>query len=128
MKLIKNLKREKLMYDKNNIFAKILRKEIPCDKIYEDENFLFFKDIDPKAKIHVLGIPKVECADFSDFVSKYDNNLVSQFFKKTEYVINLLGLNNSGYKIISNSGLNGGQEVPHFHIHILGGEKLNFNL
>ena len=114
--------------DKNNIFAKILRKEIPCDKIYEDENFLFFKDIDPKAKIHVLGIPKVECADFSDFVSKYDNNLVSQFFKKTEYVINLLGLNNSGYKIISNSGLNGGQEVPHFHIHILGGEKLNFKL
>ena len=116
------------MYDKNNIFAKILRKEIPCDKIYEDENFLFFKDIDPKAKIHVLGIPKVECVDFSDFVSKYDNNLVSQFFKKTEYVINLLGLNNSGYKIISNSGLNGGQEVPHFHIHILGGEKLNFKL
>ena len=128
MKLIKNLKREKLMYDKNNIFAKILRKEIPCDKIYEDENFLFFKDIDPKAKIHVLGIPKVECVDFSDFVSKYDNNLVSQFFKKTEYVINLLGLNNGGYKIISNSGLNGGQEVPHFHIHILGGEKLKFKL
>mgnify|MGYP001236724363 FL=1 len=117
-----------MSYDKNNIFAKILRKEIPCDKIYEDENFLFFKDIDPKAKIHVLGIPKVECSDFSDFVSKYDNNLVSQFFKKTEYVINLLGLNNGGYKIISNSGLNGGQEVPHFHIHILGGEKLNFNL
>ena len=128
MKLIKNLKREKLMYDKNNIFAKILRKEIPCDKIYEDENFLFFKDIDPKAKIHVLGIPKVECVDFSDFVSKYDNNLVSQFFKKTEYVINLLGLNNGGYKLILNSGLNGGQEVPHFHIHILGGEKLNFKL
>ena len=128
MKLIKNLKREKLMYDKNNIFAKILRKEIPCDKIYEDENFLFFKDIDPKAKIHVLGIPKVECVDFSDFVSKYDNNLVSQFFKKTEYVINLLGLNNGGYKLISNSGLNGGQEVPYFHIHILGGEKLNFKL
>ena len=61
------------MYDNNNIFSKILRKEIPCDKIYEDENFLFFKDIDPKAKIHVLGIPKVECVDFSDFVSKYDD-------------------------------------------------------
>ena len=116
------------MYDENNIFAKILRKEIPCDKIYEDENFLFFKDIDPKAKIHVLGIPKVECVDFSDFVSKHDDNLVSEFFKKTEYVINILGLNNGGYKIITNSGLNGGQEVPHFHIHILGGEKLNFKL
>ena len=113
------------MYDNNNIFSKILRKEIPCDKIYEDENFLFFKDINPKAKIHVLGIPKVECVDFSDFVSKHDDNFVSEFFKKTEYVINILGLNNGGYKVITNSGLNGGQEVPHFHIHILGGEKLN---
>ena len=116
------------MYDNNNIFSKILRKEIPCDKIYEDENFLFFKDINPKAKIHVLGIPKVECVDFSDFVSKHDDNFVSEFFKKTEYVINILGLNNGGYKVITNSGLNGGQEVPHFHIHILGGEKLNSKL
>ena len=128
MILIRSLKKEKLMYDNNNIFSKILRKEIPCDKIYEDENFLFFKDIDPKAKIHVLGIPKVKCVDFSDFVSKHDDNLVSEFFKKTEYVINILGLNNGGYKVITNSGTNGGQEVPHFHIHILGGEKLNFKL
>tara|TARA_B100000575_G_scaffold72561_1_gene56432 strand:+ start:1534 stop:1884 length:351 start_codon:yes stop_codon:yes gene_type:complete len=116
------------MYDNNNIFAKILRKEISCEIIYEDENFLFFKDIDPKAKIHVLGIPKVECVDFSEFVSKHEDSLVSQFFKRAEYVINILGLNNGGYKIITNSGLNGGQEVPHFHIHILGGEKLNFKL
>ena len=128
MILIRNLKREKLMYDNNNIFAKILRKEISCEIIYEDENFLFFKDIDPKAKIHVLGIPKVECVDFSEFVSKHEDSLVSQFFKRAEYVINILGLNNGGYKIITNSGLNGGQEVPHFHIHILGGEKLNFKL
>ena len=62
------LEKENKMYDINNIFAKIIRKEIPCDKIYEDENVLFFQDINPKAKIHVLGIPKVECIDFVDFV------------------------------------------------------------
>ena len=87
------------MYDKNNIFAKILRKEIPCNKIYEDEASLFFYDINPQAKIHVLGIPKIECSDFYDFVR-------------------------NGYRIISNSGSHGGQEVPHFHIHILAGEKI----
>ena len=112
------------MYDKNNIFAKILRKEIPCDKVYEDDYVLFFKDINPKAKIHILGIPKVECVDFSDFISKNDSKVISEFFEKAEKVINILELNKGGYRIVSNSGINGGQEVPHFHIHIIGGEKL----
>ncbi len=112
------------MYDNNNIFAKIIIGEIPCEKVYEDEEVLFFNDINPTAKIHVLGIPKVSCTDFSDFVSNYDENIVSNFFKKTDMVIEKLGIKNSGYKIISNSGENGGQEVPHFHIHILGGQKI----
>ena len=112
------------MYDKNNIFAKILRKEIPCDKVYEDENVLFFNDINPIAKFHVLGIPKSQCVDFSDFVLKNTPSIISDFFKKTELVIEKLGIKNEGYKIISNSGINGGQEVPHFHIHILGGERV----
>ena len=113
------------MYDENNIFAKIIRGEIPCDKVYEDENCLFFYDINPAAKIHVLGLPKNPCKDFVDFVSKNETNIVSDFFKKTNLVIEKLGIKDEGYRIVSNSGANGGQEVPHFHIHILGGEQLN---
>ena len=113
------------MYDKNNIFAKIIRGEIPCDKVYEDENCLFFYDINPVVKIHVLGVPKTPCIDFFDFVSKNEKNIVSDFFKKINLVIEKLGIKNDGYRLVSNSGAHGGQEVPHFHIHILGGEQLN---
>tara|TARA_B100000674_G_C37030556_1_gene554046 strand:- start:14 stop:364 length:351 start_codon:yes stop_codon:yes gene_type:complete len=116
------------MYDNNNIFAKILRQEIPCDKVYEDNTVLFFKDINPKAKIHVLGIPKVSCVDLTDFISTCDQDIVANFFKKVELVVKMLELEKSGYRIISNSGINGGQEVPHFHIHILGGEKISLGL
>ena len=113
------------MYDKNNIFAKIIRGEIPCQKVYEDQNFLFFYDINPASKIHVLGIPKTPCVDFSDFISKNESNTVFDFFNKIDFVIDKLGIKKEGYRLVSNSGINGGQEVPHFHIHILGGEKLN---
>ena len=116
------------MYDENNIFAKIIRGEIPCDKVYEDETILFFKDVNPAAKIHVLGVPKTNCVNFSDFVIKNDSNTVSDFFKKAHMVIDKLGIKNSGYKIITNSGTDGGQEVPHFHIHIVGGEKVNLKV
>ena len=112
------------MYDENNIFAKIIRGEIPCDKIYEDENTLFFKDINPNAKIHILAVPKSPCVDISDFILKSDNEIISDFFRKIEMVINKMGIKKKGYRIISNSGIDGGQEVPHFHIHILGGEKV----
>ena len=114
------------MYDENNIFAKIIRGEIPCEKIYEDENVLFFKDINPIAKVHVLGIPKSQCVDFSDFILKNTPIIISEFFTKTKLVIEKLGIAQDGYKVISNCGINGGQEVPHFHIHILGGEKVRF--
>ena len=113
------------MYDENNIFAKIIRGEIPCDKVYEDENCLFFYDINPVAKIHVLGVPKTPCLDFFDFVSKNETNIVSDFFKKTNLVIEKLGIKDNGYRLVANSGAHAGQEVPHFHIHILGGEHLN---
>ena len=112
------------MYDDNNIFAQIIDGKIPCKKIFEDENVLFFEDINPISKIHILGIPKVKCVDYSDFVSNYDINIVANFFKKVDLVVQKLLIKESGYRIISNSGINGGQEVPHFHIHILGGEKL----
>ena len=112
------------MYDENNIFAKILRKEIPCDKVYEDEFSLFFNDINPQAKIHVLGIPKFPCTTFSDFIKTADDENITSFFKSVQVVINNLNIENTGYRLITNSGEDGGQEVPHFHIHILAGEKI----
>ena len=116
------------MYDKNNIFAKILRSEVSCKKVYEDEISLFFYDVNPIAKIHVLGIPKKECADFSDFVANTNSEFITNFFNNVNYVIRLLRVDKTGYKIISNSGVDGGQEVPHFHIHIIGGEKIDLKI
>ena len=112
------------MYDDQNIFAKILRDEIPCNKIYEDNVSLFFYDINPLTKVHVLGIPKIYSVDFSDFIIKSDPSTQTQFFKNINIVIDKLNIKKSGYRLVSNSGIDGGQEVPHFHIHILGGEKL----
>ena len=112
------------MYDNNNIFAKIIRKEIPCDSIYEDEKVLFFKDKYPKAKIHILGIPKNSVVNFRDFISKTDKESVKYFFDKAVEIINNLDLDKSGYRLITNDGVDGNQEVPHFHIHILGGENM----
>ena len=112
------------MYDNNNIFAKIIRKEIPCKSIFEDERVLFFNDINPQAKIHVLGIPKDKVINFRDFLGKTDKNTVKYFFDKIPEVIIILGLDKSGYRVITNDGKNANQEVPHFHVHILGGENL----
>ncbi len=112
------------MYDENNIFAKILRKEIPCKKIYESEFSLFFYDINPQAKIHILGIPKFPSSTYSEFIKNADKEIISSFFEDVQYVINILKIENNGYRLITNSGEDGGQEVPHFHVHILAGEKI----
>ena len=112
------------MYDENNIFAKIIRKEIPCNPIYEDKKVFFFNDINPQATIHILGIPKIPVVDFYDFVVKADESMVKYFFFKTNEIIKKFNLNQSGFRIISNNGKDAHQEVPHFHIHILGGENL----
>ena len=112
------------MYDEKNIFAKILRNEIPCDKVYEDEFSLFFNDINPQAKIHVLGIPKFPCTTFSDFLKNADSKNITSFFKDVQLVINKINIEKTGYRLITNSGKDGGQEVPHFHVHILAGEKI----
>tara|TARA_B110000438_G_scaffold274464_1_gene294672 strand:- start:3268 stop:3612 length:345 start_codon:yes stop_codon:yes gene_type:complete len=112
------------MYNKENIFAKIIRKEVPCDRVYEDDLVLFFNDLYPQAKIHILGIPKMDVVDFTDFIKKGSPNIVKHFFSKVNEVIDMSGIKESGYKIISNSGNDANQEVPHFHLHILGGQKL----
>ena len=81
-------------------------------------------DINPQAKIHVLGIPKFPCRTFSDFLKNADDENITSFFKSVQLVINNINIENTGYRLISNSGEDGGQEVPHFHIHILAGEKI----
>ena len=112
------------MYDNDNIFAKIIKGQIPCKKVYEDDDVLFFEDINPVSKIHILGVPKIKCINYSDFVLNNDEEVVANFFKKINLVIEKPGIKDTGYRIISNAGSDGGQEVPHFHIHILGGERI----
>lgn len=105
------------MYDKNNIFAKILRSEIPSKKVYEDSEVLAFYDINPKARIHVLIIPKGEYLTFADFI--LNSNNIEDFFKRVRYIAEDV-LQLKDFKLITNNGEGAGQEVPHFHIHILG--------
>ena len=112
------------MYDDNNIFAKIIKKEIPCNSVYEDENVIFFNDINPQAKIHILGIPKEKVRNLSEFITICGEEKVFNFFEKTIEVVNSFNLTDSGYRLITNEGKDSNQEVPHFHIHILGGENL----
>jgi len=111
-------------YDKNNIFSRILRKEIPANIIYEDEYALAFHDIAPKAPIHVLVIPKGEYISFFDFSEKATPECVVGFTKAIHHVIKVLDLQKNGFRLLTNQGTHGGQEVPHFHVHIFGGRPL----
>ena len=110
-------------YDNENIFSKILSKEIPCDKIFENEYCLAFKDINPKSPIHVLAIPKQKVCSFNDFIEKSDDESIINFFRAIREITKLLNLDD-GYRLICNTGLNGGQEIPHLHFHILGKKRL----
>jgi len=115
-------------YDKNNIFAKILRGEIPCKKIYEDEFVLAFYDANPQKKIHALVIPKGEYVNLDDFSSKASEKEIVGLIKGLGTVAKKLGVSEvakgGGYRSLVNVGGDGGQEVPHLHFHILGGEKV----
>ena len=116
-----------MTYDNNNIFAKILRGEIPCDKIYEDEHVLSFKDITPKKKIHVLIIPKGKYVNLDDFNQKASKEEITGLLNGISTVAKKLGIssdNGKGYRTLSNISEHGGQEVPHLHFHIFGGEKI----
>jgi histidine triad (HIT) family protein len=110
-------------YDTQNIFAKILRGEIPCQKVFEDDEILAFRDINPKAPVHVLVIPKGSYRDYQSFCLKAPPALVTQFFTRVAQIVKDLQLA-AGYRLIINTGDHGGQEVPHFHIHILGGSPI----
>ena len=112
------------MYDKNNVFALILRGDIPTNKIYEDDFAIAFPDLHPKAPTHVLVIPKGEYTDFSDFTAHASAERVAGFFKAGGKVAEQRGVAEAGYRLVMNTGKNGGQEVPHLHVHILAGKKL----
>jgi histidine triad (HIT) family protein len=117
-----------MQYDKNNIFAKILRGKIPCDKVYESDYALAFKDINPQAKIHVLVIPKGSYANMDDFSQNAKNAEIVGFVRALGEVAKIVGVSSysegKGYRYIGNNGPDGGQEVSHLHFHIIGGEPL----
>jgi len=106
-------------YDKENIFAKILRGEIPCEKVYEDEYVLSFRDINPQAKMHVLIIPKDQYIDIADFLQNADSQYQSCFWQSVNKIIDHLNLRLKGFQMKAHKGKDGGQEVFHFHLHLL---------
>ena len=111
-------------YDDNNVFAKILRSEIPCDKVYEDDYALAFNDINPLTPVHVLVIPKGRYVSMADFGAKASADEVSGFFTAVSKVAAQLNLVDGGYRILANHGADANQEVPHFHMHIFAGAPL----
>jgi len=116
-----------MSYDDNNIFAKILRGEIPCKKIYEDNFILAFYDINPQKKIHALVIPKGKYIDLDDFSLKASPEEMVGLLKGINMVAKKLGISTevgNGYRALTNINNHGGQEVPHLHFHLFGGERV----
>ena len=107
--------------EENCIFCKIIKGEIPSDKVYEDENILAFKDINPAAPIHVLVIPKKHV---ENILSIEDENMLKELYDGVKKVVQILNIKESGFRIITNCGKDAGQEVMHLHFHVLAGEKL----
>jgi diadenosine tetraphosphate (Ap4A) HIT family hydrolase len=113
-----------MAYDPNNIFARILRGEIPCKTLYEDENTLAFHDINPQAPVHVLVIPKGAYVSMEDFTTNASEAEIAALFRTVRKVAEMTGITESGWRMLANIGANGGQEVPHLHLHVFGGRRL----
>ena len=111
-----------LPYDENNIFAKILRGEIPSHKVYEDEWSYAFEDINPQAPVHTLVIPKGPYVSWDDFSAKASAEEIAGFVRAVGHVARGMGLVEPGYRLLANIGRHGGQAVPHLHVHILAGQ------
>ena len=111
-------------YDDSNIFARILRGEIPANKVYEDEHVLAFNDINPLSPTHILVIPKGAYVSWDDFSQKASDAEIAAFVRAAGAIAREAGLVEPGYRILANVGLNSGQEVPHLHAHIFGGRPL----
>lgn len=113
-----------MIYDSNNLFARIIKGELPCDKVYEDDHVIAFHDIHPAAPIHVLILPKGEYCSFDDFVFKADSDTVRNFYLKVREIAHSLGLAETGYRLIMNHGPHASQTVHHYHVHLLGKRPL----
>jgi histidine triad (HIT) family protein len=113
-----------MAYDSTNVFAKILRGEIPCKKVHEDEYTLAFHDIAPQAPVHVLVIPKGAYTSMDDFTAQASDAEIAALFRAVTKVAEMVGVKDDGWRLLSNIGANGGQEVPHLHVHIFGGRRL----
>jgi histidine triad (HIT) family protein len=111
-------------YDDSNIFARILRGEIPCRKVYEDAFALAFHDISPQAPVHILVIPKGPYVSWADFSKSAPDDLIAGFVRAVGTVAEQEGLVAPGYRLLANAGLNSHQEVPHLHVHLFGGKPL----
>jgi diadenosine tetraphosphate (Ap4A) HIT family hydrolase len=114
----------KQAYDDQNIFAKILRGEIPCNKVYEDEHVLAFHDIAPLAPVHVLVIPKGAYVGWDDFSAQASDAELAALSRAIGEVARIVGADTQGYRLLANTGKRSGQEVPHLHVHIFGGQPL----
>jgi len=113
-----------MAYDTNNIFAKILRGEIPNSTVYEDQHVLAFKDIRPQAKVHVLVIPKGAYVSWDDFSERGSAEEIAGFVRAVGHVAREQGLVAPGYRLLANTGVQSGQEVPHLHVHLFAGKPL----
>ncbi|MDG7057192.1 MAG: HIT domain-containing protein [Wolbachia endosymbiont of Penenirmus auritus] len=111
-------------YDGGNIFAQILRGELPCEKVHENEGVLAFYDKYPDAPVHILVIPKKQYISYDDFILKAPVEEIVSFFKTVREITHKYNLEKTGYRLVTNYGENGEQVVPHFHMHILGGKRL----
>jgi histidine triad (HIT) family protein len=111
-------------YDDSNIFARILRGEIPCKKVHEDEHALAFHDINPQAPVHILVIPKGAYVSWDDFSERASAEEIAGFVRAVGQVAREQGLVAPGYRLLANVGRNSGQEVPHLHVHLFGGAPL----
>ena len=113
-----------MAYDRNNVFARILRGELPCTKVHEDAHVLAFRDIHPQAPSHVVVIPKGEYMSADDFSAKASDAELAAFMRAIATIAAAEGVAESGFRLIANAGAHGHQEVPHFHMHIVGGRDL----
>ena len=111
-------------YDDQNVFAKILRGEIPCRKVHEDAHVLAFHDINPQAPVHVLVIPKGKYVSLADFTAQASDAEIARFWRAVGTIAKSLGIEQPGYRALTNAGPDSHQEVPHFHVHIFAGRKL----
>ena len=111
-------------YDESNIFARILRGELPCNKVYEDEHALAFHDINSQAPVHILVIPKGAYVSWDDFSSRASEAEIAGFVRAVGHVARVAELVEPGYRLLANTGMNSGQEVPHLHVHVFGGRGL----